>query len=147
MVEQASGQLAQLLDELSLAARIESGRYDPQLRDLDTAELAQAAAERLGAERVEVAGAGGHARGDADALPRAIAALARCALRHGGLERLTVAAEGPELRIAPITPASAPVVLGQELRDLGAAVAVRVIGALGGTVELEAETLVVRLPV
>ena len=32
---------------------------------------------------------------------------------------------GAELRISPITPASAPVVLGEELRDLGAAIAVR----------------------
>jgi signal transduction histidine kinase len=147
MVDTASEQLGQLLDELSLATRIEAGRYDPQLRDVDTAELARTAAERLGEERVQVAGTGGHARGDADALPRSIAALARCALRHGGLERVTVTAEGPELRIEPITPASAPVVLGLELRDLGAAVAVRVIRALGGSVELEAETLVVRLPV
>src|SRR5262249_10055057 len=29
MIEAAAGQLAELLDELSLAARIESGRYDP----------------------------------------------------------------------------------------------------------------------
>src|SRR5207237_4212835 len=31
MIEAASGQLAELLEELSLAARIEGGRYDPAL--------------------------------------------------------------------------------------------------------------------
>jgi signal transduction histidine kinase len=146
MVESAAEQLGQLLDDLSLAARIESGRYDPVPREVDTAELARAAADRLGEERVDVRGLGGPARGDADALPRAVSALARCALRHGGLERVTVTASGPELRIEPITPSSAPVVLGQDLRDLGAAVAVRLVEALGGTVSLDGEVLLVRLP-
>jgi hypothetical protein len=38
------------------------------------------------------------------------------------------------------------VVLGEELRDLGAAVAVRVVRALGGSVELDGDTLTVKLP-
>jgi hypothetical protein len=37
-------------------------------------------------------------------------------------------------------------VLGEELRDLGAAVAVRVVHALGGSVALDGETLTVKLP-
>jgi hypothetical protein len=37
-------------------------------------------------------------------------------------------------------------VLGEELRDLGAAVAVRVVRALGGSVDLDGDTLTVRLP-
>jgi hypothetical protein len=57
-----------------------------------------------------------------------------------------VIAGGPELTIAPITPASAPVVLGEDLRDLGAAVAVLLVRALGGTISLDGETLRVRLP-
>ena len=146
MVESAAEQLGQLLDDLSLVALIESGRYDPAPREVDTAELARTAAERLGEDRVEVRGPGGRASGDADALPRAVSALARCALRHGGLERVTVTAAGPELRIEPITPSSAPVVLGDDLRDLGAAVAVRLIDALGGSVALDGEVLLVRLP-
>jgi hypothetical protein len=40
-----------------------------------------------------------------------------------------------------VTPASAPVVLGEDLRDLGAAVAVRLLRAQGGSVELDGETL------
>jgi hypothetical protein len=57
-----------------------------------------------------------------------------------------VTAAGPELTIAPITPASAPVVLGEDLRDLGAAVAALLVRALGGSVSVEEETLHVRLP-
>jgi len=144
MVGTASEQLGELLDELSLAARIQNGRYEPELRELDTRELAEGAVERLGSDRVAVAGSGGTVSVDVGATRRAISALAQCALRHGGLERVTVTAEGRELRIEPITPASAPVVLGQELRDLGAAVAVRLVEALAGSVSLEGETLVVR---
>jgi signal transduction histidine kinase len=146
MIESATEQLGELLDELSLAARIADGRYDPKLEEADTAELARAAAERLGAERVVASGEGGRVKVDPDATPRAVAALAQCALRHGGLEQVAMTAGPGEVTIAPITPASAPVMLGEDLRDLGAAVAVRVIGALGGSVSLEGETLTIRLP-
>jgi signal transduction histidine kinase len=146
IIEAASEQMVELLDELGLAARIEAGRYEPSLREVDTLELANAAATALGEDRVRVGGEGGTVRVDLDATKRAVSALAQCALRHGGVELVDVTAIGAELTIAPITPASAPVVLGEDLRDLGAAVAVRLIRALGGSVELEGETLHVRLP-
>jgi hypothetical protein len=56
-----------------------------------------------------------------------------------------VTADGDGWTIDPITPASAPVVLGKDLRDLGAAVAVRAIAAQGGSISLEGETLRVTL--
>jgi len=146
MIEAASDQMVELLDELGLAARIEAGRYEPSLREVDTLELARAAADALGEDRVRVGGEGGTVRVDLEATQRGVSALAQCALRHGGVELVDVVATGPELTIAPITPASAPVVLGEDLRDLGAAVAVRLIRALGGSVELDGETLHVRLP-
>src|ERR687884_2055896 len=40
MIEAASAQMVELLDELGVAARIESGRYEPTLRDADTLVLA-----------------------------------------------------------------------------------------------------------
>jgi signal transduction histidine kinase len=146
MIEAASEQMVELLDELGLAARIEAGRYEPSLREVDTVELAGAAAVALGEDRVRVGGEGGTVHVDLDATRRAVSALAQCALRHGGVELVDVTATGPELTIAPITPASAPVVLGEDLRDLGAAVAVLLVRALGGSVELAGETLHVRLP-
>ena len=146
IIEAASEQMVELLDELGLAARIEAGRYEPSLREVDTLELANAAAAALGEDRVRVSGEGGTVRVDLDATKRAVSALAQCALRHGGVELVDVTATGPELTIAPITPASAPVVLGEDLRDLGAAVAVLLVRALGGSVELAGETLHVRLP-
>ena len=56
MIDSASAQLAELIDELSLGARIEAGRYDPILASANTIDLARAAAEELGEERVAVAG-------------------------------------------------------------------------------------------
>ena len=146
IIEAAAEQMVELLDELGLAARIEAGRYQPNLRDADTLALAREAAATLGEDRVRVAGEGGPIRVDLEATQRAVTALAQCALRHGGLELVDVIAAGPEVTIAPITPASAPVVLGEDLRDLGAAVAVQLVRALGGSVSLEEETLHVRLP-
>ena len=75
MIEAASAQMAELLDELSLVARIESGRYDPGLREADTLALAHAAAERLGEDRVSVSGEGATITTDFDAVDRGVSAL------------------------------------------------------------------------
>jgi len=145
MIEQASVQMAELLDELSLAARIESGRYEPVLRETDTLELARGAQERLGEDRVAVSGEGGPVSTDVEAVGRGVSALVQSALRHGGLDEVGVAVCGSEIDVSPVTHASARVVLGEDLRDLGAAVAVRLVAALGGSVSLDGETLTIRL--
>jgi signal transduction histidine kinase len=145
MIDAASAQLAELIDELGLAARIESGRYDPTPREVDTFELAQAAAARLGEDRVHVGGSGTAVETDTEAVERGLAALFQSALRHGGLESVEVAVDGAEIRLSPVTAASAPVVLGDDLRDLGAAVAVRLVRRLGGSVLVAGETLEIRL--
>ena len=98
MIDAASAQLAELIDELSLAARIESGRYDPTPREADTLELAQAAAARLGEDRVRVTGSGAALETDADAVERGLAALFQSALRHGGLDEVEVEVDGAEIR-------------------------------------------------
>jgi signal transduction histidine kinase len=145
MIEAASVQMAELLDELSLVARIEAGRYEPVLREADTLTVARGAVERLGEDRVVVSGEGALVQTDEPALTRGVSALAQSALRHGGLDEVSVVVRGNEIDIAPVTAASAKVVLGQDLRDLGAAVAVRLVDALGGSVSLDGETLTVRL--
>jgi signal transduction histidine kinase len=144
MIDAAATQLAELIDDLSVSARLAGDRYDPPLRAVDTMELARAAAERLGDERVLVSGEGAQLELDPEAAERAVGALARCALRHGGLEEVELAVHGPELALSPVTPASAPVLLGEDLRDLGAAVAVRVVQARGGSVAVDGETLTIR---
>jgi signal transduction histidine kinase len=146
MIVQASAQLAELLDELGLAARIEGERYEPNVQSIDTLELARAAQEVLGEDRVNVAGDGGRVAVDVDATRRGISALVQAALRHGGLEQVDVTADGQSIAIRPVTDSSGAVVTGADLRDLGAAVAVRLVLALGGSVDLEDDSVVVRLP-
>lgn len=145
MIGAASGQIGDLVDELSLGARIEAGRYEPVREELDTLELVRAAAQHLGEDRVEAGGEGAAVQVDVDATKRAVAALARCALRHGGLERVTLTARGQELELRPVTAAAAPVLLGEDLRDLGAAIAVRVLRAQGSSLELDGDRLTLKL--
>jgi signal transduction histidine kinase len=144
MIEAASEQLGGLLDELGLAARIEADRYDPVAQERDTLELAQAAAERAG-DAVTATGSGKTVEVDVEPLERALAGLARAAQRHGGVPSVEIAVAGREFRIAPVVAAAAPVVLAHELKDLGAAVALRLLAASGGSVALDGETLVVTI--
>jgi hypothetical protein len=145
MIEQASAQMAELLDELSLAARIESDRYEPVLRETDTLTLAREAQTRLGDDRVRVTGEGATVSTDVDAVGRGVSALIQATLRHGGLDEVAVSVRGTVLEVRPVTESSSRVVLGRELRDLGAAVAVRLIERLGGTVAVDGEVLTIEL--
>ncbi|MEK6275703.1 MAG: histidine kinase dimerization/phospho-acceptor domain-containing protein [Actinomycetota bacterium] len=145
MIQAASDQIAELLEDLGLVTRIEAERYEPILVDVDTLELAQAAASRVG-EKVSAAGSGGAVRVDRNGVERGLAGLARCALRHGALDRVELTAESQSVWIEPVTPGAAPIVLADDLKDLGAASARRLIEALGGSLSLEGERLEVRLP-
>ena len=42
MISAAAGQMAELIDDLSISARLVGDRYDPPLRTVDTMELATA---------------------------------------------------------------------------------------------------------
>lgn len=145
MIEAASEQMSVLLDDLGLVARIESGRYEPLRQDRDTLELARAAAERAG-EVVSASGTGAPVRIDGEPCERALAGLAVAAQRHGGVEQVEIVVAGRELRIGPVEPPAAPVVLAKELKDMGAAVALRVLAVLGCDVALDGRSLVLRLP-
>jgi signal transduction histidine kinase len=144
MMITAGAQLAELLEELALAARIESGRWEPNVQEADTRELADEAASRL--EAASAGGNGATVRVDRDAATRALHQLARCAQRHGGVDRIELLADGRTIGIAPVVPAAAPIVLREQPRDLGAMIASRVVAALGGGLELDGERLLVRLP-
>ncbi|HSC91891.1 MAG TPA: histidine kinase dimerization/phospho-acceptor domain-containing protein [Gaiellaceae bacterium] len=146
MMSAASDQMGELLDELGLVARIESGRWEPASRDVDTLELARAAAERVSGAEIAVEGVGTQTTLDAGAAERALAGYARCAVRFGGVDRLELLVDGVTVSLGPVTPDAAPILAGEVVRDLGAAIAARVVDALGGSVALEGEALVVRLP-
>jgi hypothetical protein len=82
---------------------------------------------------------------DVDAVARGVSALIQAALRHGGLDEVDVTLRGAVIDVRPVTDSSSRVVLGQDLRDLGAAVAVRLIERLGGSVAVEGSTLSIML--
>lgn len=147
MMATASEQMAELLDDLGLAARIESGRWEPAPREVDTLDLARAATAKLTGVEVELAGTGARTTLDADVAERALLNFARSAVRHGGLDRLAVAVDGASVRLGPVTADAAPILTGESLRDLGAAIAGRAVAALGGSTGLDGEVLEIRLPV
>jgi signal transduction histidine kinase len=144
MILAASEQIGDLLEQLGLVARIEAGRYEPTLTEADTLELARFAAAALG-EQAGAGGSGAAVRVHREPTERALVALTRCALRHGGLERVEIVAEGSAISIAPVTEA-APILLGEQLKDLGAAAGGRLVEALGGSLAVEDDRLLVRLP-
>jgi signal transduction histidine kinase len=146
MIEAASGQMGELLDELGLVARIELGRYDPVLAEIDSLALARAAAERLGEERVKVEGEGSIVDVDVDATARALARLAQAAARHSGVDEVRLTVMGAELEISPVGRAAGPVLLGEELRELGAAAAAMLLRTLGASLTVKDQTLRIGFP-
>lgn len=140
MIEEAAEQMTGLLDELGVAARIEGGRWEPVLREVDTLELAQSDDERIAAE-----GTGTTIQTEAETVSRALDALAIAAARHGPVERVTWRVDGRTLELSPVTAEAGPVVAGESIRDLGSLVARRVIEELGGSLELTGDTLRVTL--
>jgi len=140
MIEEASAQMTELLDELAAVARIQDGRWEPTLREADTLELATVEDPRVAAD-----GRGETIETDVDAVRRALRAFAVAAARFGPVEQVTWRVEGRVLELPPVTPDAAPVVSGETIRDLGSLVGRAVIEALGGSCALEGETFRVRL--
>lgn len=136
LIDSAADELVVLLDLLALAARIEGGRYDPVVREADSLALAPEGAS----------GTGTTVNVDPDAVVTALRSLVRAAARHGGVD-VSTSVDGPRISIEPVVAAAAPIVLGDEQKDLGAAVAARVLRALGGELTLAGERLTVTLPV
>ena len=146
MIGEASVQMAELLDELSLVG---ADRVGPLRPGASRGRHARARARRARSGSARTACTSpARARSistDVEAVGRGVSALVQSVLRHGGLDEVGVVVRGTEIDVSPVTPASAQVVLGEELRDLGAAVAVRLVAALGGAVTLDGETLTIRL--
>jgi signal transduction histidine kinase len=140
MIEAAAEQMTDLLDQLGVLARIESGRYDPAPVEVDTLDLATSEDARIGAS-----GTGTTVSTDVPSVRRALEALAVAAVRHGGVERVAWTVDGRLLTLAPITEAAAPIVTAVDIRDLGSYVARRVVESHGGSVELDGGELHVRL--
>ena len=135
LIDDSAEELASLLDLLSLAARIEGGRYEPVVREADSLALAPEGATGTGVIVLV----------DPEPVETALAAFQRAASRHGGVE-VTTAVDAQRVSFEPVTEAAAPIVLGEDPKDLGAAVGVRLVRALGGELALDGERLTVTLP-
>jgi light-regulated signal transduction histidine kinase (bacteriophytochrome) len=146
MIGAATDQLAGLLDLLSAAARIESGRFEPHLRPANTRALADAAASRLDEKRASVEGEGAEVRAEPDSAAISVSAVAEAARRHGGLERITLTVAGPTISIAPIVDNAGAIAIGDDLRDFAAAVGVRVLQTSRVEVELDGGVLRIEFP-
>jgi signal transduction histidine kinase len=140
MIEEASEQMTEMLDEVGVAARIVDKRWEPVLREADTLELA-----RSDDERIEANGRGTTIETEARAVARALASLAVAAARFGPSERVTWHVDGRTLTLSPVTADAARVVTAEDVRDLGSLVARLAIEELGGSLTLEGETLRVQL--
>jgi signal transduction histidine kinase len=138
IMDEAAGQMAEMLEVLSLAARIQGDRYEPVVAAADTLALAT-----TDDERVTAAGEGAIVETDEQVVARSLRALGVAAARHGSVEQVGWTVAGRTLTLAPLVPAAAPVVIGDEPKDLGALVACMALVRLGATVAVDGETLVV----
>ena len=143
MINAAAGQLTDLLETLSTVARIEGRRYEPLVVETDTLDLARSAVDRVTGASAE--GAGTSVSTDAEQMERSLAAFASCAIRHGAAPSVTLRVEGKTVVLKPVNESARAVILGEELRDLGAAAAVLIVRSLGGSVELDGDALRVTL--
>jgi len=86
-----------------------------------------------------VSGEGAMIETEAVTVARGLEALAIAAVRYGPAERVTWRVSGRLLELSPVTAEAGPVVVADEVRDLGSLVARLVIEQLGGSLELRSD--------
>jgi signal transduction histidine kinase len=146
LISEGSTQLTRLLERLALVARIERGAYEPLLQTVDSLELARAAAEDVTVGAVTVGGEGTSLELDPDETRRSLTDFFSCALRHGDFEALACDVGRAHLRVSQVTEQSGRILLGEDLRDFGAAAARIHVEALGGSVSVRDRALLIELP-
>jgi signal transduction histidine kinase len=145
MIGAAADQLADLLDLLSVAARIESERFEPQFTEVSARELAEDAAGRLNGTAV-VEGDGAEVRAEANWGAAAVAAVAEAARRHGGLDQITLEVDGRSIAVSPIRDDAGAIAVGDDLKDFAAAVGTRVLTATGVSVDPAGDRIEIIFP-
>jgi signal transduction histidine kinase len=146
MIGAASQQMTDLLDLLGAAARIEAGRFEVQAREADSRALTDEAVAQLDDGEARADGTGAPVQVDPNWAHNALAALGGCVRRHGALEQVAFAVDGPEVSIGPVGEGVGEIALGDDLKDFGAAVGTRVLREMGAELAVDGERLVVRLP-
>ena len=111
---------------------IEGGRFEPQLDEVDSLELARAAAAELDRGPCRGRAARATVRVPEEETRRALRQLARAASRHGGIDSVELAVDGRDsCAISPITALVGPVLLGEDAASSARAASSR--RALGGS--------------
>jgi signal transduction histidine kinase len=146
LISEGSTQVTRLLERLALVARIERGVYEPILQPVDTLDLARAAAAEVTVGEVTLGGESTALELDADETRRSLTDFFVCALRHGGFDALACDVDRAELRVRPVTEQSGRILIGEDLRDFGAAAARIHVEANGGSVSLRDDALLIGLP-
>jgi signal transduction histidine kinase len=144
LIDAAAAQLAEIIDDLGVVARIEDGRFEPAAEPVDSLDLVTMAAE--GNAAMQVAGSGAAVQVDRELGVRAVRSMATAAIRHGGLDSVTVTVDGAAVELSPVSAETAGIVRGDDLRDLGAAAARRTLEAQGATVTARDGAVVIALP-
>lgn len=147
-IEESGLQIASIVEDLNLLARIVEGRWQPLVAAVSSRELVEEAAARFEPGRVRVAGdAGATVHVDRGPTVRALAALTRATMRHGALDDgIEVFVAGPSVILAPVEPNARPVLAAEESRDFGAGAALRIVQALGGSTRLDGDRFEIALP-
>jgi signal transduction histidine kinase len=144
LIASASVQMEELIGRLSTAARAEAGRLVGDAETVETLELARAASAAVSAGTADAAGSSAPVVIDRDRVVDALASIARAVLRHGGCERVSLRAAGEAVEVSPVPANVADLLAGAEPRDFEAAVALRVLEALGAGWSHERDAFVVR---
>ncbi len=134
LIDEAAVELDGLIDLLSIAARVEGGRFSPERGAVGVADLAPGVESDVAVIT------------DRTAASIALAALLRAAERHGKPQTPMWRMRDAQLLLGPLTAQAAAVLSGSEERDLGALVARRVLDALDATISIDGEDLAVAFP-
>ena len=146
LIDAAATQLGEIIDDLGVVARIEGGRFEPAAEPVDSLDLVTMAAQQLGDGSIRVTGTGAAVQLDSELAVRAVRCMATAAIRHGGLDGVDVNVNGTRVELSPVSAETAPIVRGDDLRDLGAAAARRSLEAQGATVIAGHGAILVELP-
>jgi signal transduction histidine kinase len=139
-------QFRDLLGDLELITHIDGGRFEPIMAETNALELARAAAAEPSEIRIAVSGDGAPCLAPPHQASRALARLAKYAAGLGGREEIDLTVRGTVLELSPISRHAARFLMDAGPRPLAVATAVVLIDAIGGSIRVDGERLLIRLP-
>src|SRR5262249_38739189 len=146
LIDAAASQLGEIIDDLGAVARIEGGRFEPAAEPVNSLDLVTMAADDLGNGFVRVSGSGAAVQLDRELSVRAVRRMVTAASRTGGAGTVAITVDGTGGELSPVSAETAAIVRGDDLRDLAAAAARRMLEAQGATVTARDGAVLIALP-